>query len=162
MQQRLFSLLSQPPVKYVNRVLGEQINCVCLGWRALQREGLLPLTASRAAGCTESPCPFVKAGAKRRTGFEKYSRAGINSLHEPRAGPLCYNTSIPVRLRGLDTSAGDGNQTTLPMGNSLGMEMKLSQEETSVLSPYPGLQREHFILVCVPLSVRLSGRVYGG
>lgn len=86
MQCRLFSLLSQPPVKFVNRVLGEQINRVCLGWRALQGEGLLPLTTSRAAGRMEFPCPFVKAGPKRKTCFKKYSRESINSLHEPRVG----------------------------------------------------------------------------
>lgn len=36
MQRRLFSFLSQPPVKFVSGVLGEEINCVCPGWRALQ------------------------------------------------------------------------------------------------------------------------------
>jgi len=50
------------------------------------REGVLPLTDSRAVGRTDSPCPFVKAAVKRRTGFERYSRGGMNSFHEPRAG----------------------------------------------------------------------------
>lgn len=38
MQGRLFSLLSQPPVKFVDGVLGEQINPVRLAGRALRRE----------------------------------------------------------------------------------------------------------------------------
>lgn len=76
MQRRLFSLLSQPPVKFVNRVLGEEINCVCLGWRAQQQEGLLPLSASTAA--VQSPhAPFSTQEPR------KCSRSGINSLPSP-------------------------------------------------------------------------------
>lgn len=42
-----------------------------------------------------------------------------------------------MKLRWLNSSVGDGNQTTLPMGTFPGMEVKLSQEETSALSPPP-------------------------
>lgn len=75
MQCRLFSLLSQPPVKFVNRVLEEEINCVYLGWRTQQR-GLLSLTVGIAA--VQSPhTPFSRQEPR------KCSRSGINSLLSP-------------------------------------------------------------------------------
>lgn len=54
------------------------------GVGTLQQEDLLPLATSGAVGCTESPCPFVKAGTKRRTGFEKYRGAALIASEGPR------------------------------------------------------------------------------
>lgn len=59
-QHRLFSLLSQPPVKFVNLVLGEQINCVCLGWELCSKKIFCPLPQAELWDVQSPHAPLSK------------------------------------------------------------------------------------------------------